>query len=192
METNFKKYPIFKKRDGQHFIEVGYIYEETFDLAKKEFAQNMVKDNWNKSNNIVWLDKKEGVDVTGWYNLDSSRLITFENDADGIDYANSDMELFCSEDDIKEGFARWSEDVYTWELREPLDYLEIFDFDDFESQKDNYSYFMEYDTERFFIYNGDFAKIADYENLRNYNSLDSIFMGSPISYVDFITNCLKN
>lgn len=128
METTFKHYPIFKKRDGQHFKEVGSIYATSFAEAKKEFAQNMTKDNWEKSNGIVWLDKEtDGVDVTGWYDLDCSLFgYTHPDNGDnteGEPIYSSDrgaiMELFCSEEAINEGFDSWYEDVYTWELREP-------------------------------------------------------------------------
>jgi hypothetical protein len=117
--SNFQEYPIYKKRDGQSFNYASYIYADSFDAAKKEFALNMTKDNWEKSNNIVWLDKEEDkVKETGWYDLDGSDLV-FLDDMEGIDYPSSNMDLFCSEDAIKIGFDSWSEDVYTWELREP-------------------------------------------------------------------------
>jgi hypothetical protein len=122
--SNFQEYPIYKKRDGQSFNQVSYIYAESFDAAKKEFALNMTKDNWEKSNNIVWLDKEtDKVDLTGWYDLDGSDLV-FLDDMEGIDYLNSNMDLLCSEDAIKEGFDSWGEDVYTWELRDLIVDLE--------------------------------------------------------------------
>jgi len=120
--TTFREYPIYKKRDGQSFNQVSYIYADSFDAAKKEFAKNMTNDNWEKSNNIVWLDKEnDGVEQTGWYDLDASKLVSFDDENEGTDYKNSKMELFCSEDAINEGFDRWNEDVYTWELREPIE-----------------------------------------------------------------------
>jgi len=117
--SNFKEYPIFQKRDGQSFKQVSYIYSDSFDAAKKEFAKNMTNDNWEKSNNIVWLDKEnDGVEQTGWYDLDASTLISLDEESEGVDYANSEMYLFCSEDAINEGFDTWNEDVYTWEIRD--------------------------------------------------------------------------
>lgn len=114
--SNFREYPIYQKRDGQGFKKVSYIYSDSFDAAKKEFAKNMTKDNWEKSNNIIWLDKEnDGVKHTGWYDLDCS--ILHVNDAGEIDYSESKIELFCSEDAINEGFEYWNEDVYTWEIR---------------------------------------------------------------------------
>jgi hypothetical protein len=115
--SNFQEYPIYKKRDGQSFNYVSYIFADSFDAAKKEFALNMTKENWEKSNNIIWLDKKEdGVKETGWYDLDGSVL---SGDDEGeVNYSASIMELLCSEEAIQEGFDGWSEDVYTWELRD--------------------------------------------------------------------------
>ena len=102
--SNFKEYPIFKKRDGQSFKEVSYIFADSFDDAKKKFAKQMTDDNWNLSNNIQWLEEgKDDVNITGWW-----------------DFNYDPKELFCSEDAINEGFDSWCEDVYTWELREPI------------------------------------------------------------------------
>ena len=36
--SNFKEYPIYKKRDGQSFEYVSYIFADSFDDAKKQFA----------------------------------------------------------------------------------------------------------------------------------------------------------
>ena len=117
--SNFKEYQKKKKRDGQSFEYVSYIFADSFDDAKKQFAHNMTKDNWEQSNNIVWLDKEnDGVEQPGWYDLDNSVL--YGNDEGEINYSESKMELFCSEEAIKEGFESWNEDVYTWELREPI------------------------------------------------------------------------
>ena len=122
--SEFKEYPIYKKRDGQCFNYVSYIFAESFDEAKKQFAKNMTKDNWEQSNNIVWLDKEsDGVEKTGWYDLDSSVL--HGNEEGEINYSESKMELFCSEESIKEGFDSWSEDVWTWELRQCINEEEI-------------------------------------------------------------------
>jgi hypothetical protein len=117
--SNFQEYPIYKKRDGQSFNEVSYIYADSFEAAKKEFALNMTKDNWEKSNNIVWLEKgKDDVDTTGWWDLNYDP-----------------KELFCSEESIKEGFESWSEDVYTWEIREIKEFEISQDGEFFENYK---------------------------------------------------------
>ena len=118
-----KTYNIYKKRDGQSFESWSEIYAENFDAAKKEFAKKMTNDNWEKSNNIVWLDKKEdGVKETGWYVLDGSVIVKKQDPEDKDyeinDYANSEMCLFCSEKSIQEGFSYWNEDVYTWIMKD--------------------------------------------------------------------------
>lgn len=118
--TKFKEYPIYKKRDGQTFEKVSYIFADSFKAAKKQFAENMTKDNWNLSNDIVWLDESDGVNVVGWYDLNASIFGYFEEGTEKEgepDYANGQMELLCSEKAIKKGFDTWSEDVYTWEIR---------------------------------------------------------------------------
>jgi hypothetical protein len=121
----FKEYPIYKKRDGQSFQYVSYIYADSFDNAKKQFAKDMTNDNWNLSNNIVWLDKEQdNVPQTGWYDLDASWFgFTHPDNGDETegepDYINAThLELFCSEEAIIQGFDSWNEDVYTWQLRE--------------------------------------------------------------------------
>lgn len=122
--SEFKEYPIYKKRDGQCFNYVSYIFAESFEEAKRQFAKNMTKDNWEQSNNIVWLDKEsDGVEKTGWYDLDSSVL--HGNEEGQINYSESKMELFCSEESINEGFDSWNEDVWTWELRQCINEEEI-------------------------------------------------------------------
>ena len=50
-----KTYNIYKKRDGQSFEFWKDIYTSNFDEAKKQFAEMMTNDNWEKSNNTVWL-----------------------------------------------------------------------------------------------------------------------------------------
>lgn|SRR3990167_3261964 len=107
-----KEYPIFKKRDGQDWKEVSYIYASSFDEAKKIFAQNMTKDNGEKSNNIVWLspndeDTKYKIEEEGWYDMED------------ISRKTGQPNIFVSKAAIDEGFDGWSEDVYSWELREP-------------------------------------------------------------------------
>jgi hypothetical protein len=107
-----KTFDIFKKRDGQGFKVESSIFASDFEEAKKIFAKNMTNDNWEKSNNIVWLKKEEdGVPATGWYDLNASILT--EGEEGETDYAASQLELFCSEESIEVGFDSWSEDCYT-------------------------------------------------------------------------------
>jgi hypothetical protein len=120
--SNLREYPIYKKRDGKGFEYVSYIYSDSFTNAKKEFAKLMTSSLWETSNNITWLDSKlDGVKESGWYDLDAS-IFGFTHSDNGDTegepvYKEGIMELYCSEKDIKKGFAIWYEDVYTWELR---------------------------------------------------------------------------
>jgi hypothetical protein len=124
METIFAHYPIYKKRDGQSFKEVGSIYAASFEEAKKEFALNMTKDNHNLSNNIQWLDKDEdGVKVTGWYDFQGGSPL-FDEETGKYNTEESEKFLLLSEEVINDGFDSWTEDVYTWELRQPFLYNE--------------------------------------------------------------------
>ena len=61
METTFKDYPIYKKRDGQGFKEIGSIYSISFEDAKKRLYTYIVF--------FIWL---------GWWNIYDIEQ-TFEN-----------------------------------------------------------------------------------------------------------------
>ena len=123
-----KTFNIYKKRDGQSFKQVSSIYADTFEEAQKEFAHNMTKDNHNQSNNIVWLDAEtDGVNVTGFYDFNGG-CATFVDETEKYDANEAADFLFVSEEAIKAGFSSWSEDVYTWEIRETKEYL-IYDED---------------------------------------------------------------
>jgi len=74
-----KNYTIFKKRNGQSFKAIGEIYALNFIEAKKQFAKQMTDDNWNKSNNVVWLTKENDGVQTGWYDFNSGCLSYNEN-----------------------------------------------------------------------------------------------------------------
>lgn len=112
-----KEYPIYKKRDGQSWQYIGYIYSDSFKNAKKEFAENMTKDSWNKLNNVVWLTKETGGVQTGWYDLGQSIVVYAGDGSDKIDKKLSLLVIVVLDKDIKKGFSFWSEDVYQWELR---------------------------------------------------------------------------
>lgn len=185
-----KNYPIYKKRDGQSFNEVAVIYADSFEAAKKQFAKQMTDDNWEKSNDIVWLDKeRDGVKVSGWYDFNGGRPVFYEVD-EKYDADEAEDYLMVSETDILAGFDRWSEDVYTWELREPLEFYEIYDLEDFENEKGKYYFFMAVENERFFVYNGDFAPIAENENLGKYSDRNGNFIGCQIVETEFIEKLL--
>ncbi|HEY6143784.1 MAG TPA: hypothetical protein VIV55_10270 [Flavobacterium sp.] len=133
--SNFREYPIYKKRDGQNFKYSGFLFAESFEKAKKQFALDMTNRNWEKSNDIVWLTKEEDkVSENGWYDLSQSWFrLTHPDEGDETegepDFTDAIMELICSEASIQEGFDSWNEDVYTWELRDVKPSIEDFDID---------------------------------------------------------------
>ena len=107
LSGNFDEYPIFHKKDGQQWSYVSYIFADSFDAAKKQFAKNMTSGNWEKSNNINWLESGDyKVTEEGWYDLNN------------INRKTGQPELFVSKKDIDEGFTNWSEDTHNWELRD--------------------------------------------------------------------------
>ena len=114
-------YNVNKRRDGQSFEHSYRIFALDFAAAKKQFAIDMTKDNHEKSNDIVLLCAEiDGVPLSGWYDLQASTIKKISDpDFPGAiihDYSLSDMYLVVSQEDINEGFDRFIEDVYTWEL----------------------------------------------------------------------------
>jgi hypothetical protein len=102
-----KTFNIYKKRDGQDWKLAGEYFSASFEEAKIEFAQNCWNDllNGKHGDNFVELSVEEdGVEE------------------DGIYYQN---ELFFAKSCLTDGIYFFSEDVYSWELREPLDYIEV-------------------------------------------------------------------
>lgn len=186
-----KTYNIYKKRDGQSFKEVASIYADNFTEASRKFAKQMTDDNHNQSNNIQWLEKdQDGVNETGWYDFNGGSPV-FDEETEKYDANEAADFLLVSETAINEGFDTWNEDVYTWELREPLEYVEISDLEDFENEKEKYSFFMAFEGYRFYLYNGEFKDIAEVEGLGTYDSLSDTFMGCQISEKEFIETYLN-
>lgn len=185
-----KTFNIYKKRDGQHFVQSGYIYADNFVEAQKSFAQNCAND-LHKESYLCSLESKDfdkdGFGA-GFYHNEG---LVWNEDGDKIIVEESEIECFLSQDAIDEGFDCFSEDVYTWELREPLEYEEIFDIEDFENYKEKYQFFMAFENYRFFLYNGNFAKIADAEYLGSYSDTNDKFMGSAMDDEDFIKSFLN-
>ena len=110
-----KHYPIYKKRDGQSFQEIGSIYENSFVKAKKEFAKRCANDLYNDCN-LTYLSSDEfdtkGFESGFYYN---NSLVYNE---DGIvNVKESYIDCLLSQKAIYKGFTYFSEDVYTWELR---------------------------------------------------------------------------
>lgn len=113
--ATFKEYPIYKKRDGQSFKQIGSIYACGFVQAKKKFAKNCANDLYKE----IWLTylRKDEIDnkkfEVGFYI--NHGLVW--NDDGTVNTEDSEMECFLSQRDIDKGFTTFREDVYTWELR---------------------------------------------------------------------------
>lgn len=185
-------YNIYKKRDGQSFKLWSDIYASNFDEAKKEFAQRMTQDNHNKSNNIQWLTKEEdGVRETGWYDF-SGGVPLYNENTEKYDADEAEDFLFETEENINEGFDTWREDVHTWELRDYLDYEEIFDKEDMDGAEDVYEFLMVHQGDRYFIYNGDFAPIAEIEGFGYYKQDDGDYIGCSLEETHLVETLLEN
>lgn len=94
-----KNFNVYKKRDGQDWKQIGQYFCANFEEAKKEFAQNC----WNDL-----LNGKHG-----------DNFIELSTEADGVEtdgiYYNE--ELFFDKANLETGIDFFSEDVYSWEIR---------------------------------------------------------------------------
>ena len=94
-----KNFNVYKKRDGQSWKQIGQYFCTNFEEAKKEFAQNC----WNDL-----LNGKHG-----------DNFIELSTEADGVEtdgiYYNE--ELFFDKANLETGIDFFSEDVYSWEIR---------------------------------------------------------------------------
>lgn len=94
-----KNFNVYKKRDGQDWKQIGQYFCANFEEAKKEFAQNCWNDllNGKHGDNFVELSTEaDGVET------------------DGIYYHG---ELFFDKANLETGIDFFSEDVYSWEIR---------------------------------------------------------------------------
>ena len=94
-----KNFNVYKKRDGKEWKQIGEYFCANFEEAKKEFAQNC----WNDL-----LNGKHG-----------DNFIELSTEADGVEtdgiYYNG--ELFFDKANLETGIDFFSEDVYSWEIR---------------------------------------------------------------------------
>ena len=94
-----KNFNVYKKRDGQEWKQIGQYFCSNFEEAKKEFAQNC----WNDL-----LNGKHG-----------DNFVELSTEADGVEtdgiYYNE--ELFFPKSNLETGIDFFSEDVYSWEIR---------------------------------------------------------------------------
>lgn len=94
-----KNFNVYKKRNGQDWKQIGQYFCANFEEAKKEFAQNC----WNDL-----LNGKHG-----------DNFVELSTEADGVEtdgiYYNE--ELFFDKANLETGIDFFSEDVYSWEIR---------------------------------------------------------------------------
>ncbi|MBE7649258.1 hypothetical protein [Tenacibaculum finnmarkense] len=95
--ATLQDFNIYKMRAGQGYKLVGSVYTDTFDNAKKEFASNCYNDLLNGKHGDNFIEEEEGVFCEG--------------------------ELFFDKEDLKEGITSFTEDVYTWELRNTFKFI---------------------------------------------------------------------
>lgn len=94
-----KNFNVYRKRDGQEWKQIGEYFCANFEEAKKEFAKNC----WNDL-----LNGKHG-----------DNFIELSTEADGVetDGIYYDGELFFNKANLETGIDFFSEDVYSWEIR---------------------------------------------------------------------------
>ena len=94
-----KNFNVYKKRNGQDWKQIGQYFCTNFEEAKKEFAQN------------CWNDLLNGKHGDNFFELST--------EADGVEtdgiYYNE--ELFFDKANLETGIDFFSEDVYSWEIR---------------------------------------------------------------------------
>lgn len=112
-----RDFNVYKKRDGQGWKQIGSYFCASFEDAKKEFASN------------CWNDLMEGKHGDNYVGL------TVQEDGvqeDGIYYLNGDpynkLDCFFPIINLKDGIEFFSEDVYSWEIRDSKEFL-IYDED---------------------------------------------------------------
>ncbi len=103
--TTLKEFPIYKKRDGQDYKYDGYIYIDTFENAKIEFANDCYNALLEGYHGDDWMEltaEEDGVDEDGVY---------YNN---GQPY--NELDCFFPKSDLVQGIEVFREDVYTWKL----------------------------------------------------------------------------
>lgn len=109
-KIKMKTFNVYKKRDGQGWNLIGEYFSVSFEEAKKEFAKNCWNDllNGKHGDNFIELSiEQDGVEE------------------DGIYYEG---QLFFPKSNLKDGIEFFSEDVYSWEIRDSKEFL-IYDED---------------------------------------------------------------
>jgi hypothetical protein len=98
--STLKDFTVLKMKAGQEFKNDGFVYTDTFENAKIEFANdcyNALLNGVHGDNFIELSNEEDGVEEDGIY---------------------TEGELFMAKSELQEGIETFSEDVYTWRLVE--------------------------------------------------------------------------
>ena len=95
-----KNFTVLKMRSGQGFKDAGFVYTDTFENAKIEFANRCYNDLLN--------------------GIHGDNFTELSMEADGVedDGIYTEGELFMYKSDLLQGIDTFSEDVYTWKIIE--------------------------------------------------------------------------
>jgi len=104
-----KNFTVYRKRDGQSWIEDNTVYANNYNEAKIEFANQI----WNEHNNGCYGDDtihfdaesiKETEGETSWY------------EEPGFYDMNMGPELVFADRELENGIESFSQDVNTWTI----------------------------------------------------------------------------
>jgi hypothetical protein len=101
-----KNFNLYKKRNGQSWKYEGQYFCANFEEAKKEFSRNCWNDllEGKHGDNYVHLEPaSDGVKESGIYYLNGQ--------------PNEELDCFFSIENLDAGIEFFSEDVYSWEIR---------------------------------------------------------------------------
>ena len=134
--SNLIEYPIYKKYliSGYNatFQREAVILADTFENAKKTFALQMTENLPIETNDLTFLDKSNGIEISGWYKIISTQEF-FPILDNKLQYKEDEVELVHTLETINAGVDKWRDNKYAWEIREPIlfymkqDFLKILD-----------------------------------------------------------------
>ena len=124
-----KNFNVYKKREGQEWKQIGQYFCDNFEEAKKEFAKNCWNDLLNGKHGDNFIELSTQADKV---------------ETDGIYY---NEELFFPKSNLETGIDFFSEDVYSWEIRNSFRFeiideegdISIEEFESLEQAEETYS-----------------------------------------------------
>jgi len=100
-----RTFKMHKKRDGQLFQHVGYIYAKNFAEAQIEFAEKCYEDlliGVHGDDYVELSVEEDGVSEDGIYYLNGDKY--------------EDLDCFFPKANLIDGIITFNEDVYTWAI----------------------------------------------------------------------------